>query len=122
MIKRTGMSPLPAWPNSGQYLATGASGSSSPRSISRCAASDVTAFVVDQTFVSVSRCHGRAPAGSALPAHTFTTGRPPATTATLAPISSRSAKFAANASRTGSKPGSQVPCISTGPLFMRPPA
>jgi hypothetical protein len=71
--------------------------------------SEVTALVVDQTLVSVSSCQGREPSGSAEPAQMFTTGSPPATTATLAPISPRSAKLAANASRTGSNAGSQVP-------------
>src|ERR1022692_4697193 len=111
MIHRTGMSALPPAANSGQYLATGASGSSSPRSIRMCAHSDVIALVVDQALVGVPSCQGVARAGSAQPAHRFATTSPPATTAALAPISSRSAKFAANAALTGSKPGAQVPWI-----------
>ncbi len=71
--------------------------------------SAVMFFVVDQTLVSVSACQGRVRAGSAQPAHRWTTGSPPATTATLAPISPRSAKFAANASRTGSYPAVTSP-------------
>src|SRR6266851_655934 len=119
MIQRTGMSALPLAANSGQYLATGASGSSSPRSIRTCAHSEVIAFVVDQTLVRVSSSHGRVRAGSAQPPHRFTTGSPFATTATLAPISPRSAKFCANASRTGSKAGAQVPWISVSASVMR---
>jgi hypothetical protein len=42
----------------------------------------------------------------------LTTGSPRTATATLAPISPRSAKFAANASRTGSNPAAHVPLIS----------
>src|ERR1022692_2542875 len=84
-----------------------------------CAHSEVIALVVDQTLVSVSSCQGLVLAGSAQPAHRFTTWRPPATTATLAPISSRCAKFCANASRTGSNPGAQRPWISVSASLMR---
>jgi hypothetical protein len=70
--------------------------------MSRCAHSEVMALVVDHTLVSVSGCHARVRSGSAQPAHRFTTVSPRTATATLAPISPRSAKFAANASRTGS--------------------
>src|ERR1022692_1378559 len=84
-----------------------------------CAHSDVIALVVDQTLVSVSSCQGLVLAGSAQPAHRFTTWWPPATTATLAPISSRCAKFSTNASRTGSNPGAQRPWISVLASLMR---
>jgi hypothetical protein len=102
MTWRTVIASLPPAANSGQYRATGASGSSSPRSIRMCAQSEVMALVVDHTLVSVSRCHGRLRPGSAQPPHRFTTGLPPAATATLAPISPRPVKFSANAARTGS--------------------
>jgi hypothetical protein len=79
--------------------------------------------VLDHTLVSVSRCHGWVLALSAQPPHKCTTGCPPASTATLAPVSLRSAKFAANASRTGSYPGATVPWIigPPPPLARRPP-
>src|ERR1017187_1216347 len=86
MIQRTGISALPAAANSGQYLATGASGSSSPRSTRMCAASEVIALVVDHTLVSVSGCHGLVLARSAQPAQRFTTGSPATATATLGKV------------------------------------
>src|SRR5688572_15673536 len=55
---RTSMFSLPFAANSGQYFATGANGSSSPRSTRIRAARLVTVFVVDQTFVMVCSVHG----------------------------------------------------------------
>ena len=55
---RTSTSSLPAAANSGQYPATGASRSSSPRSARISAHSAVIVLVVDQTLVMVSRSHG----------------------------------------------------------------
>ena len=55
------MSALPAAANSGQYLATGASGSSPARSIRMARHSEVIALVVDQTLVSVSALPGPGP-------------------------------------------------------------
>jgi hypothetical protein len=52
--QRTGMSPLPSALNSGQYAATGASRSSSPRSTRRFAHAAVAPFVVENTSCKVS--------------------------------------------------------------------
>ena len=52
--QRTGMSPLPAWANSGQYDDTGASTSSSPRWASRLAHSAVAPLVDEKMSWSVS--------------------------------------------------------------------
>jgi len=54
----TSMSSLPLAAKSGQYLATGAYTSSSPRSTRTSAQSDVIVFVVDHTFVIVFSDHG----------------------------------------------------------------
>ena len=56
---------LPLAANSGQYAATGASRSTSPRSASISTARLVTVLVVDQTFTIVSGSHGRVRASSA---------------------------------------------------------
>jgi hypothetical protein len=106
------MSCFTAAANSGQYLATGASRSSSPWSASWCAQSAVMPFVVDQTLVSVSFAHGVPRPGSAQPPHKSTTGCPRTITATAAPSSPRRRKFSSNAVRTGSNPGAQAPWIS----------
>ncbi|MCW2913158.1 MAG: hypothetical protein JWN52_1226 [Actinomycetia bacterium] len=58
------MPDLPAAPNSGQYVATGACRSSSPLSARMSAHSAVIVLVVDQALVMVSRCHGRVRASS----------------------------------------------------------
>jgi hypothetical protein len=55
---RTSIASLPAAANSGQYVATGAWKSSSPRSASISAHRKVMVLVVDQTLVRVSRSHG----------------------------------------------------------------
>src|SRR5262245_5384311 len=57
----------------------------------------------------VSRSHGRVRATSAWPPQRSTTVSPSTTTATAAPISSPSRRWAAKASRTGAKRGWQCP-------------
>jgi hypothetical protein len=66
---RTRTSCLPRAANSGQYLATGASTSSSPRSTSISAARLVTVLVDDQTLVMVCSDHGIVRAWSQKPPH-----------------------------------------------------
>jgi hypothetical protein len=56
--QRTGMSALPACANSGQYCATGASTSSSPRSASRFAHAAVAPLVVEKTSCNESLVYG----------------------------------------------------------------
>ena len=108
---RTRTPSLPAAANSGQYAATGASRSSSPRSASRCAHSAVGPLVVDHTFTRVSRSHGRLRAASAQPPHRSTTVRPSSMTVTAAPSSPRSRKFSSNAARTAANRSSQWPSM-----------
>src|SRR5689334_5553681 len=103
------MAPLPLAANSGQYDATGASGSSSPRSMSRFTHVAVTPFVHEYTSTSESSCHGAPVVASATPPHRSTTGRPSAYTQHAAPTSPRSSKFATNASSTPSNAGSATP-------------
>ena len=101
---RTAMSALPSAANSGQYVATGAYRSSSPRSASISIARAATVFVVDQTLMIVSSSHGSdSPASRfAVPPHRSTTISPSIVTATDAPSSkmpsSRGVKFASKAS------------------------
>src|SRR5687768_1126204 len=76
--------------NSGQYLATGASRSRSPRSAKINAHNAIIVLVVDQTLVIVSRSHATVRLASAYPPHRSTTGSPPTNTATDAPTSSLS--------------------------------
>src|SRR5258705_7205384 len=78
-----------------------------------CVHSAAIAFVVDQTFASVSRCHGRVRARSAEPPQRSTTTWPSTVAANDAPISFPTAKFFANASFTRAKRGSQKPSIET---------
>src|SRR4051794_11638578 len=82
---RTSTPSLPAAANSGQYLATGACTSSSPRSTRTRAQRAVIVLVVDQTLVMVSRSHGADPLVSTVPAQMSTTGSPSTTTAADAP-------------------------------------
>ena len=56
---RTSTSCLPLAANSGQYFATGANGSSRPRSISISAASAVTFLVLEKTLTIVFSDHSR---------------------------------------------------------------
>ena len=99
--QRTGICPLPACANSGQYAATGASRSSAPFSASRLAQIAVMPLVVEYTFTIVSRFHGWVRAPSRCPPQRSTTSSPSTVTATAAPTSPLS-KFAAKASRTRS--------------------
>src|SRR5262245_36153204 len=99
--QRTGICPLPACANSGQYAATGASRSSAPFSASRLAQIAVIPLVVEYTLTIVSRFHGWVFAASRCPPHRSTTSSPSSVTASAAPTSPLS-KFAANASRTRS--------------------
>ena len=52
---RSVMAPLPAWANPGQYVATGASHSSWPRSASRLSAIAARPLVTEKTTTRVSR-------------------------------------------------------------------
>src|SRR5258706_14299485 len=78
-----------------------------------CVHSAAIAFVVDQTFASVSRSHGRAGARSAEPPQGPTTSSPFRVAAKEAPISFPTAKFFAKAACTFAKRGAQCPPIST---------
>src|SRR6185295_5538818 len=69
---RTLIPALPRTANSGQYLATLASRSSSPRSTSASAASAVIVLVVENTLVIVLSVHGAVRASSAQPPHRST--------------------------------------------------
>src|SRR6516164_1141434 len=82
---RTLIPALPRAANSGQYVATVASRSSSPRSISTSAASEVIVLVVEKTQVIVSSAQGTVRASLAQPPHRSTTISPSMTTASDAP-------------------------------------
>jgi hypothetical protein len=69
---------LPFAANSGQYRATGASGSRRPAAMSWFAAIAVMPFVHEKMMTIVSEVQGRFVAGSATPPHRSTTGRPAA--------------------------------------------
>ena len=117
---RTVIASLPAAANSGQVEATGASGSSRPRSIARFAATAVTPLVDENTgHDRVLGPRVARVARSATPPHRSTTGRPSTYTQTAAPTSPCSAKLATNASRTPSNPGSTQPSISVASLITR---
>src|SRR5437660_9694565 len=73
------------------------------------AQSAVMGLVVDHTLVMVSASHGSAPAASRLPPQRSTTVSPSSTTATEAPTSRPSSKWAVKASRTAAKRASQLP-------------
>ncbi len=77
---RTSMRSLPFSANSGQYRATGANGSSRPRSASISAARLVTVLVVDHTLVMVSSVHGEACSASRQPPQMSTTAWPSTST------------------------------------------
>src|SRR3954454_22496606 len=79
---RTLIPALPRAANSDQYAATLASRSSSPRSTSTSAASEVIVLVVEKTQVIVSSAHGAVRASSAQPPHRSTTISPSMSTAT----------------------------------------
>src|SRR4051794_18049118 len=106
---RTSIASLPFAANSGQYFATGACTSSSPREATTSAESDVIVFVVDQTFVIVSDAHGVVFSASVQPPHMSTTISPSSVTATDAPRSSPESMFAESSSRILLNRGSQVP-------------
>lgn len=111
------MSPLPAAPNSGQYLATFAYGSSSPRSTSIRAISATMVLVLDQTLVMVSSAQGVVRSGSAQPPHRSTSHSPSMITARHAPSSWSAPSRSASTSRSGSKRALQLPCTSVmGPI------
>src|SRR5262249_59177970 len=79
---------LPRAANSGQYEATAASRSSSPRSTSTSAASEVMLLVVENTLLMVCSVHGTVRASSAQPPHRSTTISPSMLRASEAPRSS----------------------------------
>src|SRR5262249_33121382 len=112
---------LPRAANSGQYLATGASRSRSPRSMSKRAASVVIALVVENTLVIVSSAQGTVRASLAQPPHRSTTISPSRITASEAPRSSPEASLAANSSRSGSNRALHVPLRTVGysPIVVR---
>src|SRR5262245_15397419 len=105
---------LPLAANSGQYEATAASRSSSPRSTSTSAASAVIVFVVEKTQVIVSSVQGTVWASSTQPPHRSTTISPSMLTATEAPRSSPDSSLAVNNSRRGSNRALQVPPRGVG--------
>src|SRR5258708_6274321 len=82
---RTLIAALPRAANSGQYAATFASRSSSPRSTSTSAASEVIVLVVENTQVIVFSVHGTVRVSSAQPPHRSTTISPSMWTPTQAP-------------------------------------
>src|SRR6516164_3447189 len=106
---RTLIPALPRAANSGQYLATFASRSSSPRSTSTSAASEVIVLVVENTQAIVFSVHGTVRASSAQPPHRSTTISPSMLTASEAPRSSPDSSLAANGSRRGSNRVLHVP-------------
>src|SRR3954447_13850697 len=111
---RTLIPALPLAANSGQYLATLASRSSSPRSTSTSAASAVIALVVEKTLEMVFSAHGVVRASSAQPPHRSTTISPSMLTTSEAPRSSPELSLAANSSRRGSNRALQVPPRGVG--------
>src|SRR5262245_30446158 len=105
---------LPLAANSGQYEATVASRSSSPRSTSTSAASEVMLLVVEKTLVIVFSVHGAVRASSAQPPHRSTTISPSMLRATEAPRSSPDSSLETNSSRRGSNRALQVPPSGVG--------
>jgi hypothetical protein len=103
---------LPFAANSGQYRATGAYGSSSPRSTSMSAARLVTVLVVDQTLTMVSAVHGVVRAWSAKPPHMSATTSPSMSMTIDAPCSAPEASWDASSSRRGSRRLAHVPWMS----------
>src|SRR5581483_6862909 len=82
--------------------------------ISVFAQTAVAPFVHENAMHNVSRSHGRAGSTSARPPQMSTIASPSRYTVHAAPMSPCSAKFAANASATRSKPGVTTPRTSTG--------
>src|SRR5579859_8245053 len=107
--QRTGMPSFPAWPNSGQYVATGASTSSKPRWASRLAHAAVAPLVAEKTSWRVSSPYAAPRATPAVPPQTSTTLRPPTWRQNAAPTAPCRSKLAWNASATPLKPGSTNP-------------
>jgi hypothetical protein len=103
---------LPPTANSGEYLATGASTSSSPRSTSISAARLVTVLLDDQTLVMVCSDHGTVRASSQKPPHMSMTSSPSMPRISDAPSSLPESRFWASAPRTASKRSSHLPCTS----------
>ncbi len=102
---------LPCAANSGQYSATGASMSSSPRDASTCAQIATAPLVQENTIDTVSRVHGTLSVGRAMPPQRSTTVRPSWCTQTDAPTSARSRKLRSNSSATATNLGSQLPSM-----------
>src|SRR3954466_4486759 len=111
---RTLIPDLPRAANSGQYAATFASRSSSPRSTSTSAASAVIVLVVEKTQVIVSSAHGLVRASSAQPPHRSPPPAPSRLTASEAPRPSPDSSPAANSSRRESKRALHVPPSAVG--------
>ena len=107
---------LPAAPNSGQYLATGASKSSRPDPAYRAASTASMPLPTEKKLTRVSASHGAVLAAVVQPPQRSTTVLPPAVTQMAAPVSPRVLKFAAKAARTGSNLASQAPPITAGRL------
>src|SRR5262249_59993956 len=111
---RTLIPALPLAANSGQYLATFASRSSSPQSTSASAARAVIVLVVEKTLAIVFSAHGAVRASSAQPPHRSTTISPSMLTAGQAPRASPDPSLDANRSRRGSKRARHVPPSGVG--------
>src|SRR5437764_12028077 len=90
---RTLIPALPRAANSGQYAATFASRSSSPRSTSTSAASEVIVLVVENTQAIGFSVHGTVRASSAQPPHRPTTISPSMFTPSEAPRPSHDARL-----------------------------
>ena len=116
------MSALPAEPNSGQYCATGASRSISPRSASRCTQVLVRPFVPEKTLAKVLSRQCRRRRASAWPPHRLTTRSPSTQTATAAPTSPRRVKLFSNSARTASNFAAHVPPMGGVWPLNAPPA
>ena len=98
----------------GPVRATFASRSSSPRSTSTSAASEVMHLVVENTLVIVFSVHGTVRASSAQPPHRSTTISPSMLKASEAPRSSPDSSLAANSSRRGSKRAARAAQLPSG--------
>ena len=103
---------MPWAANSGQYLATGASMSSSPLSTSISAARLVTVLVDDQTLVMVCSVHGTVRSRSQKPPHMSTAMSPSMSTTSDVPSSAPESRLRASAPRTASNRSAHVPSIS----------
>src|SRR5690242_15911016 len=104
----TSASSLPLLANSGQTFATLASRSSSLRSAAMCAQKADAPLVQEKTTQTVL-CSQGSPSTALRPPQRSTTVLPSRVTATLAPTSPRSSKFATKASATPENFESHVP-------------